>query len=946
MTDPFRFFCPPLRPMLFAAVVAGLLFPGTTGLAVTSVALEPSGKYEDAQKSFQAGDLRTAVIHLKNILSNDPDHLSARLLLGRIHLVVGDGESAEKELRKALEIGAKPVLVVEDLGEALLLQGKYQELLDDLRVAGWPQQIEAAVRTLRGRAYFSLRQLNSADQEFKAALELQPERGSASLGLARVLQARGQWDEAEALLRETANRYPTMAQAWFLRGELSRARGELETALGFYNKAVINQPRHLAARTYRAAVLIDLGAASQAEDDLSYVRKYDPNDPHLAYWYARFLAATGRPDEARIAVKEAADILRVLGEEILDRDPDTLVIAGLIFIADEDTKLAHTYLAHAIRFDPYNVFARKALGEMLSREKRYAEAVEVLRPASKLRPHDADLISSLARGLLREKKYTEANELLQRAIVLAPDRADLRARLGLSQIGSGDREAGLEVLREAVGSQADSLGPGVLLTMVHLRSGEFKEAIEAAKAALEQTPDNPELYNLMGAAQIGDGDREAARQSFTRALELNPEHRVSRINLARINMLQGKLDEAEADFQRLVNKNPFDVNALLALAEIADKRKNPEQRIKWLEKAVDVAPGVLGSKLYLIRALLENGEANKAVLIAREARTRHTAGFQLLETLGLAELAAGNPERAANAINGMSDFARDSAAAMRRVSQLQVRVGDPEGALRTLSSAVVTFPNHHELLIDIIKLENQMGKQDRARSRIEEMVRDQPERSIGWALLGDSRLRENDTQGALEAYEEAFSRTPNSSMLVRIFLAGEKLGQREAMLPRLSKWLVENPKDRLVRRTLVLGYINAKRLRDAIPEVQLLLADKPDSVEALNNLAWLYHETDDPRSLEIAEKAYALAPQSASVIDTLAWILVERGDLQRGLALLRDAYARGGDIPAIRYHLAATLAKLGRLDEARQELQGVIADARGAPLGSEVEALRKTLSLP
>ena len=46
-----------------------------------------------------------SIIELKNVLQLDPNHQEARYLLGTIYIKVGNGQSAEKELNKALSLG-------------------------------------------------------------------------------------------------------------------------------------------------------------------------------------------------------------------------------------------------------------------------------------------------------------------------------------------------------------------------------------------------------------------------------------------------------------------------------------------------------------------------------------------------------------------------------------------------------------------------------------------------------------------------------------------------------------------------------------------------------------------------------------------------------------------------------------------------------------------------
>ena len=68
----------------------------------------------------------------------------------------------------------------------------------------------------------------------------------------------------------------------------------------------------------------------------------------------------------------------------------------------------------------------------------------------------------------------------------------------------------------------------------------------------------------------------------------------------------------------------------------------------------------------------------------------------------------------------------------------------------------------------------------------------------------------------------------------------------------------------------------------------------------------------------------ALRPDNGAITDTLGWLLVQQGQLQRGLELLRKAAVQAPNTPAIRYHLAVALAKVGATQEARDTLAELV----------------------
>ena len=110
----------------------------------------------------------------------------------------------------------------------------------------------------------------------------------------------------------------------------------------------------------------------------------------------------------------------------------------------------------------------------------------------------------------------------------------------------------------------------------------------------------------------------------------------------------------------------------------------------------------------------------------------------------------------------------------------------------------------------------------------------------------------------------------------------------------------------------------------AISQLEQIVDKRPDHPSALNDLAWLYHETGRPGALEMAEKAYRLAPDSPAIQDTYGWILVQTGEVESGLVPLEKAAFNAPENLDIRYHLAAALAKAGDKDRAKEELSSIL----------------------
>ena len=137
--------------------------------------------------------------------------------------------------------------------------------------------------------------------------------------------------------------------------------------------------------------------------------------------------------------------------------------------------------------------------------------------------------------------------------------------------------------------------------------------------------------------------------------------------------------------------------------------------------------------------------------------------------------------------------------------------------------------------------------------------------------------------------------------------------------------------------------LGRRDLKAAATVSEAVLAIRPDHGQTLNNLAWVYGETGDPRAVELAERAVKQSPRAADAYDTLGMLLITRGDTKRGMEQLEQARKLSPERLDLRVNYARGLAKAGQKDAARKEIESLLAieqDFRGK---SDLPALLNSL---
>jgi tetratricopeptide (TPR) repeat protein len=188
------------------------------------------------------------------------------------------------------------------------------------------------------------------------------------------------------------------------------------------------------------------------------------------------------------------------------------------------------------------------------------------------------------------------------------------------------------------------------------------------------------------------------------------------------------------------------------------------------------------------------------------------------------------------------------------------------------------------------RLYAETGQLSRALQMSEELEREMPKSPLPLLLTGGIQLAQQDFKKALESYTGAQKLAPN--------------------LPE-------------VHRGLGQAYDGLGQHDRAIESYRKALAANADDVIVLNNLAWILAEVrrrpDD--ALPLAVKAEQLAPRSAEVLDTLAWIHYRRGDLGEARLLLSRAADRAPNNATIKYHQGIVYWRLGERDQAVSALR-------------------------
>lgn len=904
--------------------------------------------FSDAQSHFDKGDFRAAVIQLKNHLRASPSDASARILLGRTYLKLSAGADAEKEFRYAERHGVHKSVIALPFARAFLIQRKFTELLDKYKPDSGRIGDEPDLLAVRGDAQLGLARWAEARKSYDEAIRQAPRAIEPLLGFARLHLALRKSEEASGYVARVLQFEPNNVEARHLSGEIHRRLSRHELAIEQFDRALVSEPNHLAARMGRAIALIELKRFGEARSDVAFARQASPTNPWPNYLLALILTNSGDASGAKSAMADAEAIVSNSKRAISTDHEPTLLAAAVVYTALGRVDDALIYIKRYIKHVPTNVSARKLHARLLLRKGNLSQAIKELKAVEDIAGDDVDFYNIYGMAHIWAKQYDKAMALFEKATTLRPNDPDLQTKLAVGRLATGLVDRAIDGLTAVTRRKKPYKQADLLIGMIHLKNHAYQSAMAAANQVLARAPKNVIALEMAGMAHVGKGEIELARERFGQVIEIAPSYRTVRFRLASLERQMGRLDAATAHYDAILKTDPENTRALYESALIAEQENQAEKALSRLKILVQIDNRHVTARVKIVNLLMRLRRGDEALKTATSFAAAAPGNFKLKFAKARVEFALGNFSTASATLRDSTEPASKlktgAARALVQVANLLYLARDIEGATETLRQAIARDPKYLPAVEALLKLAIRKGRLDEAEEIVRQYRLARPEPHLEVMLEGDLLAGQGRFAEAALRYEQALVKNRNTSLIIRLFNARQRTGNGLEALQILRSWLRENPGDGVAHRSLAAHLMAFKHYDEATKHHEALLKKSPDDAGLINNLALLYHRNGDTRALVLAKKAYQLAPREPAMLDTYGWLLVLDGQAETGLKYIRDARVRSASDPRIMYHHAVALTRVGRENDAREELLKLIGAHPSFDSIKDARAILKRLS--
>lgn len=446
------------------------------------------------------------------------------------------------------------------------------------------------------------------------------------------------------------------------------------------------------------------------------------------------------------------------------------------------------------------------------------------------------------------------------------------------------------------------------MAVLLVNQGTLETAKVKLKPLLQDPARAPALYLQLNALLARFQDRPAVVEAVRELVALQPDLAQAQFSLAVALAGSGEGVGALVAARRAHELSPSFEPAAVLVGQLL-RETNPAGAKAHYEKYLTLHPGAIEVRVAYARLLTSERLLDEAAAEFRKLEAARPEDPEMPFALGL--LAT----QAQDLVSAEAAFRRTLDLNIRDRNPVWMQLGQVEEARKNWDAAFGWFEkvDGEEYLVPArLRMAGIISRQkgiDAARAFLREAGAASSERDVQFILAESQLLRDaRDFKAAATVLSQGLERHPdNVDLLYDRAMVSEKLDD----LSGLER------------------------------DLRTIISLKPDHAHAYNALGYTFADRNVrlEEALTLIEKATTLAPRDGFILDSLGWAHFRMGNLEKAVALLRQAFSLRND-PEIAAHLGEALWKAGQREEALRLLD---ASQRKHPGNEALDAVARRL---
>jgi len=617
----------------------------------------------------------------QDVLTLLPEDIEALNVMAVTELRLGKPESAEAHLEQALRDSPSDLRSSVALAQTRLARKDVAGAEEALKQAVAQAPKSPAPRVHLGGFYLALGRTAEAEQQFRQALTIDPKHGPALLALGAMQVRAGQTDQADQTYRQVAalpeKQYkPIHALFLFQSGKRDQAVAEFE-------KLAAADPSDRNLRTDLVRAYLAVNRVGDAEKVLTAALKKNGLDADALLQRSRIYLSSGKYTEAQ------TDLNQVL--HFRSNSAEAHYLLSKVAQGREDTAIRKQELGQVLQLDPGFLDARIDLAELLLRTGGAQSSLQLLDAAPQNQKGSVRIVVQRNWALLVLGQRADARKGIDQVLAVAkvPEALLQDAALKLAEKDYAGARASAEA---ALSRRPEDARPLSVLVQTYAAQKQLPIGVQKAREHALQQPGSASVQQYLGQLLLANGDRAGARKAFEAANGARPDVVTSELALAEMDATEGKRDEASKRLSAVVASHPGSIPGHLFLAQLEMTEGKTAAAIEEFRKAAtldDRNALALNGLAYL---LAESKQPDEALKYAQKAKEIAPDSPAVDDTLGWTYFQKGMYSMAVTYLE--SAIAKEGTAVRRyHLAMAYQKAGDPKRGRQLLESALKLDPN-------------------------------------------------------------------------------------------------------------------------------------------------------------------------------------------------------------------------------------------------------------
>jgi len=387
----------------------------------------------------------------------------------------------------------------------------------------------------------------------------------------------------------------------------------------------------------------------------------------------------------------------------------------------------------------------------LFEQRRWREALEELRAATDINPHNAGWHFNIGLTLDELERFDEAIEAYRCGLEIDPNDLHALTHLGTDLRRIGKLDEAITVFEEIESKDPSFEASYCNRILAYAEMGDHERAEEMFYLARLFRDQCPDCYHHLGLSLAEREKWDKAIWCYRRALDLDEGYPQVELRIAEALWHKGELEGARQNYLLALRKDPGDTETLLELGELLIEMGRSQEAGEKFRRAIELAPerpdGYFHHGQWLMRKDPGVDPPEATTGMAMDAFRRALA---LDPTFAGAHL---------------------------RLAELHHRGGERMLARKHLRAEMMLRPRDPELLIELSNLLIDTGLTRVAVACLKRLVTLEPENVDGWQNLAVAQFLTDKFEEGIESCRRCLMIEPHNLMAVyNLALAYERTG--------------------------------------------------------------------------------------------------------------------------------------------------------------------------